>query len=89
MTGASPAESGPGDFTVVHCTGYIKNWPPSGLHHGGHHGGHHEDPHGHHEMGGGGSSCCLVAIGRLQVTSMPNSHDLSGGSVLATRGSIQ
>jgi aryl hydrocarbon receptor nuclear translocator len=25
-----------------------------------------------------GSSCCLVAIGRLQVTSMPNTHDLSG-----------
>lgn len=78
--GSTP--TGPGDFTVVHCTGYIKNWPPSGLHHP-HHGGHHEDPHhsgGHDGLGGGGSSCCLVAIGRLQVTSMPNSHDMSGGS---------
>jgi len=59
-----------GDFTVVHCTGYIKNWPPQGLHHPSHHG---HDPHHEQE-----SSCCLVAIGRLQVTSMPNSHDLSG-----------
>lgn len=63
----------PGDFTVVHCTGYIKNWPPQGLHHP-HHNMHHDDPN--HD--GVSSSCCLVAIGRLQVTSMPNSHDLSG-----------
>ncbi len=72
-----------GDFTVVHCTGYIKNWPPQGLHHG-HHGGHgHHHPDdlhgGGHDGGGlGASSCCLVAIGRLQVTSMPNTHDLAG-----------
>ena len=59
---------------MVHCTGYIKNWPPQGLHHHP-----HDDPHGHHGSDLG-SSCCLVAIGRLQVTSMPHSHDLSSGT---------
>lgn len=57
-------------FAVVHCTGYVKNWPPSGLHvevldrEGG--------------EGSGGGHCCLVAIGRLQVTSSPSCGDLSG-----------
>ena len=62
------------NYTVVHCTGYIKNWPPQ-MDRPGHHGGHH--PHEDPSLGGS-SSCCLVAIGRLQVTSMPNSHDLAG-----------
>lgn len=54
-------------YTVVHCTGYIKNWPPQGI---------QLDRSQEEELHG--SSCCLVAIGRLQVTSMPNTHDLSG-----------
>ncbi len=55
-------------YHVVHCTGYIKNWPPQGI---------QLDRHQEEEMAG--SSCCLVAIGRLQVTSMPHTHDLAGG----------
>eukprot|EP00095_Tigriopus_kingsejongensis_P002991 snap_masked-scaffold250_size238258-processed-gene-1.7 protein:Tk02991 transcript:snap_masked-scaffold250_size238258-processed-gene-1.7-mRNA-1 annotation:"aryl hydrocarbon receptor nuclear translocator homolog isoform x11" len=55
------------NYTVVHCTGYIKNWPPQGI---------QLDRAQEEELQG--SSCCLVAIGRLQVTSMPNTHDLSG-----------
>ena len=52
---------------MVHCTGYIKNWPPQGI---------QLDQRQEEELAG--SSCCLVAIGRLQVTSMPNSNDLAG-----------
>lgn len=51
-------------YAVVHCTGYIKNWPPSGVQMD-----RHEDDHN-------GNNCCLVAIGRLQVTSAPNTNDL-------------
>lgn len=50
-------------YAVVHCTGYIKNWPPSGVQMD-----HNDDSHG--------NNCCLVAIGRLQVTSIPNGNDL-------------
>ncbi|QQP35715.1 Uncharacterized protein FKW44_024008, partial [Caligus rogercresseyi] len=48
------------DYAVVHCTGYIKNWPPQGI---------PLDRLSEEELSnaaGGGSSCCLVAIGRLQ-----------------------
>ncbi|XP_049814599.1 aryl hydrocarbon receptor nuclear translocator homolog isoform X3 [Schistocerca nitens] len=57
------------NYAVVHCTGYIKNWPPTGVQmdRGG-----EEDGHGSH--------CCLVAIGRLQVTSTPNTSDLTGSN---------
>uniref|UniRef100_A0A6G5AAR7 Putative aryl-hydrocarbon receptor nuclear translocator n=1 Tax=Rhipicephalus microplus TaxID=6941 RepID=A0A6G5AAR7_RHIMP len=54
-------------YAVVHCTGYIKNWPPSGV---------QVEP-GDQD---GGSHCCLVAIGRLQVTSAPNPSDLVGSN---------
>eukprot|EP00096_Caligus_rogercresseyi_P005598 TRINITY_DN2152_c0_g1_i1.p1 TRINITY_DN2152_c0_g1~~TRINITY_DN2152_c0_g1_i1.p1 ORF type:complete len:640 (+),score=256.56 TRINITY_DN2152_c0_g1_i1:822-2741(+) len=69
--GTLTSREGP-DYAVVHCTGYIKNWPPQGI---------PLDRLSEEELSnaaGGGSSCCLVAIGRLQVTSMPNNHDLSG-----------
>lgn len=55
------------NFAVVHCTGYIKNWPPTGV---------QMDRGGEED----GSHCCLVAIGRLQVTSTPNTSDLSGSN---------
>ncbi|XP_076101425.1 aryl hydrocarbon receptor nuclear translocator homolog isoform X1 [Mytilus galloprovincialis] len=57
-------------YTVVHVTGYIKNWPPSGVQ-------IDRDPD---ENSGPGSHCCLVAIGRLQVTSAPNCNDLMGAN---------
>nr|5NJ8_B Chain B, Aryl hydrocarbon receptor nuclear translocator [Mus musculus]5NJ8_D Chain D, Aryl hydrocarbon receptor nuclear translocator [Mus musculus] len=43
-------------FVVVHCTGYIKAWPPAGV------SLPDDDPEA-----GQGSKFCLVAIGRLQV----------------------
>lgn len=58
-------------YTVVHCTGYIKNWPPAGV--PVERGLDGED--GHH-----GSHSCLVAIGRLQVTSTPDTNDLMGSN---------
>ncbi|XP_050403551.1 aryl hydrocarbon receptor nuclear translocator homolog isoform X2 [Patella vulgata] len=54
-------------YSVVHVTGYVKNWPPSGVQMDRNEG---DDQ--------GGSHCCLVAIGRLQVTSTPNCSDLMG-----------
>lgn len=60
------------NYAVVHCTGYIKNWPPTDMYPGVQMDrATEEDMHSH---------CCLVAIGRLQVTSTANSADLSGGS---------
>lgn len=56
-------------YAVVHCTGYIKNWPPSGVSMDR---GIENEEHASH--------CCLVAIGRLQVTSTPNSSDLMGSN---------
>lgn len=56
-------------YAVVHCTGYIKNWPPAEMFSGS------QPDDDHHS-----SHCCLVAIGRLQITSMPNSNELSGSN---------
>lgn len=55
------------NYAVVHCTGYIKNWPPQGI---------QLDRNPEDDMHPS-SSCCLVAIGRLQVTSTPNHNDLA------------
>ncbi|XP_054279287.1 aryl hydrocarbon receptor nuclear translocator homolog isoform X3 [Macrosteles quadrilineatus] len=55
------------NYAVVHCTGYIKNWPPTA---GVQMERQEED----------GTHCCLVAIGRLQVTSTPNTSDLAGAN---------
>ena len=61
-------------YAVVHCTGYMKNWPPSGvpMDRGG------DDSEAH-----GSSHCCLVAIGRLQVTSAPNTTDMAASQSAA------
>ncbi|XP_064648063.1 aryl hydrocarbon receptor nuclear translocator homolog isoform X3 [Lineus longissimus] len=54
-------------YAVIHVTGYIKNWPPSGV-------------QIERDSEDSGSHCCLVAIGRLQVTSTPNTSDLGSSS---------
>lgn len=58
------------NYAVVHCTGYIKNWPPSGV----------QIERNDIDDSHGGNHCCLVAIGRLQVTNTPNTSDLSGAN---------
>nr|AWY10927.1 arntl [Melibe leonina] len=63
-----PASDG-NHYAVVHVTGYIKNWPPSGV----------QIDHGDSEDHGA-NHCCLVAIGRLQVTNTPNCSDIMGSS---------
>lgn len=55
-------------YSVVHVTGYIKNWPPSGV----------QMDRGDEDHAS--SHCCLVAIGRLQVTSAPNCSDILGNT---------
>ncbi|KAG7206403.1 hypothetical protein KM043_003764 [Ampulex compressa] len=82
-----PARDGQ-NYAVVHCTGYIKNWPPSGdfvtpcvpgvgL---GDRSGVQAGPDGVVADENATTHCCLVAIGRLQVTSTPNSSDLAGSN---------
>ncbi|XP_064416618.1 aryl hydrocarbon receptor nuclear translocator isoform X1 [Latimeria chalumnae] len=53
-------------YVVVHCTGYIRAWPPAGV----------TLPDDEPETGQG-SKFCLVALGRLQVTSSPNSFSMN------------
>ncbi|NXW93301.1 ARNT protein, partial [Alopecoenas beccarii] len=64
--GLGAAKDGEPHYVVVHCTGYIKAWPPAGV------SLPDEDPEA-----GQGSKFCLVAIGRLQVTSSPNCTDMN------------
>ncbi|XP_038207865.1 aryl hydrocarbon receptor nuclear translocator homolog isoform X4 [Zerene cesonia] len=72
------------NYAVVHCTGYIKNWPPTDLFPGMQMDRPVEDElHASH--------CCLVAIGRLQVTSTPNASEsslCSGGVEFVSRHSV-
>ncbi|KAL6432113.1 hypothetical protein ACFW04_006677 [Cataglyphis niger] len=71
-----PARDGQ-NYAVVHCTGYIKNWPPTGDRGPG---GVQTGPDGVVTDENATTHCCLVAIGRLQVTSTPNSSDLAGSN---------
>ncbi|GAA6104418.1 aryl hydrocarbon receptor nuclear translocator 2 isoform X1 [Tachysurus ichikawai] len=68
--GLGPSKEGEAQYSVVHCTGYIKAWPPAGM----------TIPEEDSESGQT-SKYCLVAIGRLQVTSSPVSMDMNGLSV--------
>uniref|UniRef100_A0A3P9AQI8 Aryl hydrocarbon receptor nuclear translocator 2 n=1 Tax=Esox lucius TaxID=8010 RepID=A0A3P9AQI8_ESOLU len=68
--GLGPSKEGEAQYSVVHCTGYIKAWPPAGM----------TIPEEDTEAGQT-SKYCLVAIGRLQVTSSPVSMDMNGLSV--------
>ncbi|KAK1327747.1 hypothetical protein QTO34_012653 [Cnephaeus nilssonii] len=68
--GLGPVKEGEAQYAVVHCTGYIKAWPPAGM----------TIPEEDAEVGQG-SKYCLVAIGRLQVTSSPVCVDMSGMAV--------
>ncbi|XP_074836595.1 aryl hydrocarbon receptor nuclear translocator isoform X2 [Carettochelys insculpta] len=64
--GLGAVKDGEPPYVVVHCTGYIKAWPPAGV------SLPDDDPDASQ-----GSKFCLVAIGRLQVTSSPNCTDLN------------
>ncbi|XP_029623999.1 aryl hydrocarbon receptor nuclear translocator 2 [Salmo trutta] len=68
--GLGPSKEGEDQYSVVHCTGYIKAWPPAGM----------TIPEEDTEAGQT-SKYCLVAIGRLQVTSSPVSMDMNGLTV--------
>lgn len=63
------------NYAVVHCTGYIKNWPPTSQFDS-----HPLSVQMDRALEEDGTHCCLVAIGRLQVTSTPNTSDLSGSN---------
>ncbi|XP_011642939.1 aryl hydrocarbon receptor nuclear translocator homolog isoform X4 [Pogonomyrmex barbatus] len=83
-----PARDGQ-NYAVVHCTGYIKNWPPTGDRGPG---GVQTGPDGVVTDENASTHCCLVAIGRLQVTSTPNSSDLAdsnSNSKFVSRHSVE
>ncbi|KAM8703627.1 hypothetical protein ACLKA7_008279 [Drosophila subpalustris] len=58
------------NYAVVHCTGYIKNWPPTDM---------FPNVHMERDVDDMASHCCLVAIGRLQVTSTA-ANDMTGSN---------
>ncbi|XP_073495668.1 aryl hydrocarbon receptor nuclear translocator isoform X2 [Phyllobates terribilis] len=64
--GLGPPKDGEPQFVVVHCTGYVKAWPPAGV----------TLPDDDQDAGQS-SKFCLVAIGRLQVTSSPTCTDMN------------
>ncbi|KAF3839703.1 hypothetical protein F7725_018420 [Dissostichus mawsoni] len=68
--GLATAKEGEPQYVVVHCTGYIKSWPPSGV-------SVADDDSDNTQ----GSRYCLVAIGRLQVTCCPGDTDVNSLSV--------
>ncbi|XP_008321420.1 aryl hydrocarbon receptor nuclear translocator isoform X3 [Cynoglossus semilaevis] len=68
--GLGVAKEGEPQYVVVHCTGYIKSWPPAGL-------SLTENEVDNTQ----GSRYCLVAIGRLQVSFCPGDLDMNSVSV--------
>nr|XP_020473281.1 aryl hydrocarbon receptor nuclear translocator isoform X3 [Monopterus albus] len=64
--GLGAAKEGEPQYVVVHCTGYIKSWPPAGV--------SLTDDEADNTQG---SRYCLVAIGRLQVTCCPGETDIN------------
>uniref|UniRef100_A0A674D3T7 Aryl hydrocarbon receptor nuclear translocator n=1 Tax=Salmo trutta TaxID=8032 RepID=A0A674D3T7_SALTR len=68
--GLGPPKDGEPQYVVVHCTGYIKSWPPTGV--------NLTDEEADNIQG---SRYCLVAIGRLQVTSCPSNTDINSISI--------
>ncbi|XP_019948516.2 aryl hydrocarbon receptor nuclear translocator isoform X2 [Paralichthys olivaceus] len=68
--GLGAAKEGEPQYVVVHCTGYIKSWPPAGV--------SLTDNEADNTQG---SRYCLVAIGRLQVTCCPGDTDINSISV--------
>uniref|UniRef100_A0AAR2L625 Aryl hydrocarbon receptor nuclear translocator n=1 Tax=Pygocentrus nattereri TaxID=42514 RepID=A0AAR2L625_PYGNA len=69
-SGLGPAKDGEIQYVVVHCTGYIRSWPPAGV-------SLSED-----ECDSGqGNRYCLVAIGRLQVTCCPSDNNVNSISI--------
>ncbi|XP_076593017.1 aryl hydrocarbon receptor nuclear translocator-like isoform X3 [Chaetodon auriga] len=68
--GLGTAKEGEPQYVVVHCTGYIKAWPPAGV-------SLTDDDTDNTQ----GSRYCLVAIGRLQVTCCPGDTDINSISV--------
>ncbi|KAK7157247.1 hypothetical protein R3I93_008655 [Phoxinus phoxinus] len=68
--GLGPPKDGEPQYVVVHCTGFIKSWPPAGVTLA-------EEEADNNQ----GNRCCLVAIGRLQVTCCPGDKNINNISV--------
>uniref|UniRef100_A0A671REM5 Aryl hydrocarbon receptor nuclear translocator n=1 Tax=Sinocyclocheilus anshuiensis TaxID=1608454 RepID=A0A671REM5_9TELE len=68
--GLGPQKEGEPQYAVVHCTGFIKSWPPAGV-------TLSEEEADNNQ----GNRFCLVAIGRLQITCCPSDTNINNISV--------
>ncbi|XP_059363270.1 aryl hydrocarbon receptor nuclear translocator-like isoform X2 [Carassius carassius] len=68
--GLGPPKEGEPQYAVVHCTGFIRSWPPAGV-------TLSEEEADNNQ----GNRFCLVAIGRLQVTCCPSDSNINNISV--------
>ncbi|XP_026084640.1 aryl hydrocarbon receptor nuclear translocator isoform X5 [Carassius auratus] len=68
--GLGPPKEGEPQYVVMHCTGFIKSWPPAGV-------TLSEEEADNNQ----GNRFCLVAIGRLQVTCCPSDTNVNNISV--------
>ncbi|XP_060777056.1 aryl hydrocarbon receptor nuclear translocator isoform X2 [Neoarius graeffei] len=64
--GLGPLKDGETLYVVVHCSGYIRSWPPAGV-----------SLSEEECESGQGNRYCLVAIGRLQVTCCPSENSMN------------
>lgn len=68
-------------YVVVHCSGYIKNWPgPGGATQRQDTSADPDEP-STSANGQANGNCVLVAIGRLQMTSIPNTSDMDDSNM--------
>ncbi|XP_016375036.1 aryl hydrocarbon receptor nuclear translocator, partial [Sinocyclocheilus rhinocerous] len=68
--GLGSQKEGEPQYAVVHCTGFIKSWPPAGV-------TLSEEEADNNQ----GNRFCLVVIGRLQVTGCPSDTNINNISV--------
>ncbi|XP_055338117.1 aryl hydrocarbon receptor nuclear translocator homolog isoform X3 [Paramacrobiotus metropolitanus] len=68
-------------YVVVHCSGYVKNWSGPGGNSQREAAADMDEPSTSSGQNQSSGNCVLVAIGRLQMTSIPNTSDLDDNTM--------